>query len=247
MEMSPLSLAPSPDAARPQNRLLRLLSDDDLRHLRPHLKTVSLEPKQILHRQGERPRHVYFPNGGVVSMATLLSEGTMVEVATIGDDGIVGIEAFFGDDAVSACETIVQVPVPHESAERLSVQDFRRELVACPTLHHAVARYLEVLYAVMARLTACNVHHEVEARCARWLLTTHDRMHGQEFHLSHEFLAMMLGVRRQSVSAVAKTLRTAGFIRYVHGRVTVLDRKGLEAAACDCYPVIRTLFDRLPS
>jgi CRP-like cAMP-binding protein len=180
-------------------------------------------------------------------MVTLLSEGSMVEAATIGDDGIVGIEAFFGDDAVSACETIVQVPVLGDSAERLSVQDFRRELIACPTLHHAVARYLEILYAVMARLTACNAHHRIEERCARWLLTTHDRMHGQDFHLSHEFLAMMLGVRRQSVSVVAGTLRTAGFIRYGHGRVTVLDRKGLEAAACDCYPVIRELYDRLKS
>ena len=240
-----MALNPSFANARPRNHLLALLSDDDFRRLRPHLKTVSLEPKQVLHKQGERLRYVYFPNGGVVSMATLLSEGSMTEVATIGDDGMVGVEAFFGDDAVSASETIVQVPVPADSAERLDVPDFRRELLSRPTLHHAVARYVEILYAVMTRLMACNAHHAVDERCARWLLTMHDRMDGQEFHLSHEFLAAMLGVRRQSVSVIAGTFRSAGLIRYVHGRVTVLDPKGLEAAACECYPVIRSLYARV--
>ena len=240
--MSSLSLVPSPLDGQSRNRLLARLSEDDFHHLRPHLKTVALEPRQILHKQGERLRHIYFPNGGIISMASLLSDGAMVEAATIGDDGVVGVEAFFRDDAVSACETIVQVPVPHESAERISVQDFRRELIGCPTLHAAVSRYVEVLYSVMARLIACNAHHPVEQRCARWLLTMHDRMHGREFHLSHEFLAGMLGVRRQSVSIVAGTLRASGLIRYTHGRVTVVDRQLLEAGACDCYPVIRKLY-----
>ena len=180
-------------------------------------------------------------------MATLLPDGAMVEAATIGDDGIVGVEAFFSADAVSATETIVQVPVPNDSAERMSVEDFRRELATRPALHHAVARYVEVLYAVMTRLMACNAHHAVDERCARWLLTMHDRMNGQEFHLSHEFLAAMLGVRRQSVSVIAATFRAAGFIRYVHGRITVLDRKGLEATACDCYPTLRALYGRVKS
>ena len=108
--MSPLP--PGSSNGRPRNRLLAILSDEDFRHLRPYLKTVSLDPKQVLHKQGERVRHVYFPNGGVVSMATLLPDGAMVEVATIGDDGIVGVEAFFSADAVSATETVVQVPVP---------------------------------------------------------------------------------------------------------------------------------------
>jgi CRP-like cAMP-binding protein len=243
--MSPLPLASS--SGRPHNRLLAILSDEDFRRLRPHLKTVSLDSKHVLYKQGERLRYVYFPNGGVVSMATLLPDGAMVEVATVGDEGIVGIEAFFSGDAVSATETVVQVPVPGDSAERMSVEDFRRELAARPSLHHAVARYVEVLYAVMARLMACNAHHAVDERCARWLLTMHDRMNGQEFHLSHEFLAAMLGVRRQSVSVIAATFRAAGFIRYVHGRVAVLDRKGLEAAACDCYSMLRALYSRVKS
>ena len=241
------SSAPSPVCARPRNRLLARLTEDDFQYLRPYLKTIALEPKRILHKQGDRLRHVYFPNAGVVSMATLLPDGAMVEAATIGDDGVVGVEAVFTDDPVSACETIVQVPVPHDSAERLSVEDFRRALVARPTFHHAVARYAEILYAVMARLLACNAHHQAQERCARWLLTMYDRMHGRDFHLSHEFLAALLGVRRQSVGVVCGALRTAGIIRYTYGRVTVLDRQGLEDAACDCYPAIRALYDRLES
>jgi CRP-like cAMP-binding protein len=243
--MSPLPLASF--NGRPHNRLLAGLADQDFRHLRPCLKTISLAPRQVLHKQGERLRYVYFPNGGVVSMATLLPDGAMVEAATIGDDGIVGVEAFFSGDAVSATETIVQVPVPGDTAERVSVDDFRRELAARPSLHHAVARYVEILYATMTRLMACNAHHAVDERCARWLLTMHDRMDGQEFHLSHEFLAAMLGVRRQSVSVIAAKFRAAGFIRYTHGRITVVDRRGLEAAACDCYPVIRALHDSVKS
>jgi len=226
---------------RPQNRLLAALSDEDFRHLRPHLKTVSLDAKQVLHKQGERLRYVYFPNGGVVSMASLLPDGAMVEVATIGDDGIVGVEALFSADAVSATETIVQVPLRDDSAERLAVQDFRRELANCPSLQRAVARYVQMLYAIMSRLIACNAHHAVDERCARWLLMMNDRMNGHDFHLSHEFLAAMLGVRRQTVSLVAATLRSAGLIRYIHRRVTILDRTGLEAVGCDCYPVIRAL------
>jgi len=243
--MPPFPLA-SPNG-RPRNHLLARLSDEDFRHVRSHLKTVALAPKQVLHKQAEPLRHVYFPHGGIISMATLLPEGSMVEAATIGDDGLVGVEAFFSEDAASATETIVQVPVPNDSAEVISVHDFRRELAACSTLHHAVARYVEVLYAVMTRLLACNAHHAVDERCARWLLTMHDRLDGQDFQLSHEFLAAMLGVRRQSVSVIAGSFRAAGLIRYVHGRITVLDRKGLEAAACDCYPVIRDLYNRVKS
>ena len=230
---------------RPRNALLARLSDEDFAQVRPYLKTVPLHPRQVLHRQGERIEFVYFPNGGVVSMATLLADGSMLEAATIGSDGFVGIEAFFLDDAVSACETIVQVPVAHDSAERLSVHDFRRELASRRAFQQAVSRYVEVLYAIMTRLMACNGHHSVEQRCARWLLTVHDRMEGRDFQLSHEFLAAMLGVRRQTVSVVAGTLRTAGLISYVHGHIKILDRARLEAAACECYPVIRTLYARV--
>ena len=241
--MSPLSLVSRTARARPRNRILAQLPEEDFQRLRPYLQTVSLGNKQVLHKQGEPIRDVYFPNGGVVSMMTLMADGAMVEAATIGDNGLVGIEAFFDDRAISACETIVQVPVPADDAERMSIQDFRRQLLLCTPLRQAVGRYMETLYAIMARLNACNASHDVSERCARWLLMTHDRMHRRPFHLSHEFLAVMLGVRRQSVSVVAGTFRKSGLIDYIHGRITILDRTGLEAAACECYTVIRALTD----
>jgi CRP-like cAMP-binding protein len=156
---------------------------------------------------------------------------------------MLGVEAFLTDDAVAPGETVVQVP--DTSAEMMSVEDFRREIAGHGALHDLLGRYTQVVIAQMMQTTACNALHQVQQRCARWLLMTHDRMHEQNFYLSHEFLAVMLGVQRPTVSVVAGTLQAAGLIRYTHGRVTVRDRRGLEAASCECYPIIRAHFDRL--
>jgi CRP-like cAMP-binding protein len=227
-----------PGDGRRDNRLLARLPDEDFQQLLPHLKIIPLPAKKVLQQQGERLQSVYFPIGGVVSMAIVLPDGAMVETATIGDEGIVGIEAFFTDDAVSPCETIVQIP---GAASVLSVDRFRSELAAGGAFRDAVARYAQALYGQMTRLTACNALHQVQERCARRLLMAHDHMHEQPFYSSHESLAVMLGVRRPTVTVVAGTLQTAGLIRYTHGRITVLDRKGLEAASCECYQAIRSL------
>ncbi len=220
---------PPPTDGRPKNRLLAALPADDFNRLRPLLKTVPLVLKQVLHKQGEPIRHVYFPNGGVVSITTVLSSGTQVEAATVGDEGMLGIEAFLSAD----------------NAEMLGVAAFRREVAEHGALHDLMGRYTQIVIAQMMQSTACNVLHAVQQRCARWLLMTHDRMHEEDFNLSHEFLAVMLGVQRPTVSVVAATLQEAGLIRYTHGHVTVRNRKGLEAASCECYPIIRAHFDRL--
>jgi CRP-like cAMP-binding protein len=177
-------------------------------------------------------------------MATVLSDGALVEAATVGDGGIVGIDAFFADDAFAVCEAIVQVPVRGQTAEIMRVADFRQELARRGAFYDAIARYAQLLHAQLIRLTACNARHPVHARCARWLLTAHDHLHGEEFRLSHEFLAVMLGVRRQTVSLVAASFQAAGLIRYTHGRITVLDRGRLEHMACECYPALRALAAR---
>ena len=221
------------------NQMLARLSLEDLNRISRQLTTVRINPRQVLHKQGEEVRQVYFPNCGIISMATVLDDGAVVEAATIGDDGFVGIDAFYGDDAVSACETIVQVPVPHETAAMMAVEDFRREITEHRALHDVVAEYAQTLHARILRVTACNARHGVHERCARWLLTALDHMHGQDFHLSQEFLAVMLGVRRQSVSAVASSFQASGLIRYSHGDITVLNRRRLEDAACECYAAIR--------
>jgi CRP-like cAMP-binding protein len=234
---------PPPTDGRPKNRLLAALPDDDFRRLLPYLTTVPTRVKQVLQKNGEPLHTVYFLNGGVASITTILSDGTTVEAATIGDEGMLGIEAFLGADAIAPGETLIQVP--DTSAESMNVEDFRREVAKPGAFHDLVGRYMQVVIAHMMQTTACNVLHQVKQRCARWLLMTHDRMHERDFHLSHEFLAVMLGVQRPTVSAVAGTLQEAGLIHYTHGRVTVRDRKGLEAASCECYPIIRAHFDRL--
>ena len=234
---------PPPTDGRPKNRLLAALPPDDFHRLRPYLKTVPIRVKQVLHKNGEPFHEVYFLNGGVASITTVLRDGTTVEAATVGDEGMLGVEAFLSADAVAPGETLIQVP--DTNAEMMSVEDFRREVAVPGALRDLVGRYTQVVIAQMMQSTACNAMHQVTQRCARWLLMTHDRMHEQDFRLSHEFLAVMLGVQRPTVSAVAGSLQDAGLIRYTHGLVTVTNRQGLEGAACECYPIIRGHFDRL--
>jgi CRP-like cAMP-binding protein len=234
---------PPPGGARPANLLLAALPVDTFRGLSPFLTTIPLPPKHVLHHSGERLRHVYFLNSGVASITTRLSDGRMVEAATVGDEGMLGVEAFLGDRAVAYGKTLMQVAGTNAAAMR--VDDFRRELARRGPLHELMGRYTQVLIAQMMQSAACNAIHDVRQRCARWLLMTHDRMHEQDFRLSHEFLAIMLGVHRPTVSVIAAALQHAGLIRYAYGHVTVVDRGGLEAASCECYPLIRAQFNRL--
>ena len=238
-----LSTVRPPPGNRPKNRLLAALPDGDYDHLLPHLRTISVRRKETLHNAGERLEHVYFPNAGVFSIMTLLPDGTMVEAATVGDEGMLGIEAFLRPDAVAPGRTLLQVP--DGDAVQLSVEAFRRACAQRGALSDLIGRYAQTIIAQMMRSTACNALHPVHERCARWLLMTHDRVHLEGFHLSHEFLAVMLGVQRPTVSVVAKKLQDAGLIRYTHGRVRVLNRKGLERASCPCYVVIRRSFDSM--
>ncbi len=241
------TLVPFDPAARPRdrpsNRLLASLPEREFVQLLPHLTTIPLQVKQVLHVKGELLGAVYFPNGGVVSITTLMNDGRLVEVATIGDEGMVGIEAYLGAHAVALGDTMLQVP--DTSAEMMTVKSFRSALLAHHSFSELVGRYAQIVVAQMMQSTACNALHPVQQRCARWLLTTHDRMHRRDFSLSHEFLAVMLGVARPTVSIVAGGLQEAGLIRYSRGRMTVLDRDGLQAASCECYAIVRGHFDRL--
>ena len=231
--------------ARPKNKLLQALPAPEFERLEPHLKTIPTRAKQVFYKHGEPLTYVYFPNGGVVSITTVLSDGTMVETATVGNEGMVGIEAFFSAEPIAPGNTMMQVP--DTDAERLSIGAFRAELAQGGTLSTVMGRYVQTTIRQMMQSAACNARHQVIERCPRWLLMTHDRVEGDSFHLSQEFLAMMLGVRRQTVSLVANTLQKAGLITYRHGHVTVLDRAGLEAASCECYAATRKYFDTLQS
>jgi CRP-like cAMP-binding protein len=228
---------------RPLNRLLASLPDPDFARLSPDLLNIPSKLKQVFHQTGEPVRHVYFPNGGMISVTTGLKTGVLVEVATVGDEGMVGLEAFFGTDPLAQGDTMMQVA--DTSIEMLSVEAFAREIATRGALHDVMGRYAQLTVAQMMRSTACNALHHVQERCCRWLLMTHDRVHRDEFQLSHEFLGMMLGVRRQTVTVVAGTLQKAGLISYSHGHIRVVDRQGLEAAACECYDSIQEQVSRL--
>jgi CRP-like cAMP-binding protein len=231
--------APLRPDARPSNRLLAALPADDYHRLLPHLTTISLRAKQVLRIRDESVTRVFFPNGGVCSIVGSVTNGAMVECTTVGDEGVVGIEAFLSDEAVTPFgETIVQVP--GSDASVLSVSEFRREVARHGALERFLGRYTQGVVAQLMQQTVCSTLHDVPQRCARWLLSTHDRMHQRDFYLSHDLLALMLGVRRPTVSAVAATLQQAGFIRYAHGHVAVLNRQGLEDASCECYRIVRS-------
>jgi CRP-like cAMP-binding protein len=224
------------------NRLLAALPPADYQRILPDLKTVPITVKQVLHKHHEAVRYVYFPNGGVCSMTTVMADGSMVEVATIGYEGVVGINVFLGSDVMPGT-TLVQVG--DGSAVRMSVTAFRRELDRGGAFQKVIRRYAQALVATMMQSVACNTLHHLEQRCCRWLLMTHDRVDGDEFGLSHEFLAVMLGARRPTVTLVAGSLQRLGLIRYKHGRVRVLDRGRLEDMSCECYVTIRRHFTRL--
>jgi CRP-like cAMP-binding protein len=232
---------------RPRNRLLSLLPETEFQRLAPDLKTITVKVKDVFHHHGRPLEYVYFLNGGVASITTLLSNGSMVETATVGDEGMLGIEAFLGENAVAQSETMMQVPASDGTAtvEMLSVAAFRQELARGGVLRDLTGRYAQVILAQMMQSAGCNALHPVHERCCRWLLQTHDRVHSDTFQLSQEFLAIMLGVRRQTVTVVAGTLQQAGLIEYKHGHITILDRTGIEAASCECYAAIRKQYDRL--
>jgi CRP-like cAMP-binding protein len=187
-------------------------------------------------------RDVVFLNGGVASVTTVMRDGTMIEVATIGREGIVGIETLFGGDR-AAGETMMQVP--DTDGEFLSLGAFRAELDRRGALFECTQRYSQAVVTLMMHSTACMAIHAVQERCCRWLLMTHDRVERDDFHLSQEFLAIMLGSTRPTVSLIAGTLQKAGLITYTHGHMTILDRKGLEAGSCECYATVKGHFDRL--
>jgi CRP-like cAMP-binding protein len=235
---------PPPVDSRPNNKLLACLPRTDFARLRPHLRTIPLQVKQILHPVNEPVREVFFLNGGVASMTTVMKNGAMVEIATVGDEGLVGINAFFGGDMLSG-ETMMQVSMPDTNAQVMPVAIFKRELDRGGPFVECVRRYSQALLMLMMQSTGCMALHPVQERCCRWLLMTHDRVHQDEFHLSHEFLAMMLGSTRPTVTLVAGTLQKAGLIKYTHGRIRILDRQSLEAASCECYATVRQHFDRL--
>ena len=214
------------------NHLLGALPPADYARVVRSLDVISLELKQTVHKAGEPVEHVYFPGGGFVSMLTVLEDGSMVEISTIGREGVTGLPAAMNGQP-SFCETFVQGAAP--TCWRMSIAAFHRELEHRGTFYELVSRYNYVLAGLFMQSTACNATHSVEQRLSRWLLMAQDRMEADDFPLTQEFVAMMLGASRPMVTVVAGTLQNAGLITYHRGHLTIVDREKLEAASCECY------------
>ena len=223
------------------NQLLASLPPDALAALLPKLKPVTLAMREGLYGQGKPIEAVYFPHCGMVSQVTNLDEGVQAEVGIIGREGMLGTTLLSGA-TVSFVESMVQMP---GSGWRMDARDFQREAEANAPFRHLMPRYNEAMCAQVIQTAACNGRHELEQRLARWLLMAHDRADGDELPLTQEFMAMMLGVHRPSITVTAGILQRAGLIRHASGRITVLDRPRLEAASCECYGAVRQRFAAL--
>lgn len=225
-----------------ENRLLAALPPPEYARLTARMSDATFGYRDVVYRAGGPIDHVYFPRGGVLSCVVLMEDGGTAEVAGVGREGMVGVSAFLGADR-SQEQVFCQIP-PCE-CRRMPAAEFAAEVARGGPLRDVAYAYTRAALAASARQVACNCLHSADERCARWLLQSHDRASADEFPLTHEFLAQMLGVRRATVTVTAGSLQTAGLITYKSGRVTVRDRAGLEGAACECYAVIRDTFAAL--
>lgn len=225
----------------PLNRLLAVLPRRESQRLLADCQAVELQLGKVLYEPDARIRHVYFPTDSFISLMIPVDGVTNLEVGLIGNEGMLGSPVILGVD-VSPLRALVQGA---GLAWRMSAAMFARQLGRSPVLRRRLHRYLQVQLSQLAQTAACTRFHVVEKRLARWLLMTQDRAHGDEFRVTHEFLAYMLGVRREGVTQAANALQLRKLIRYHRGAVTVLDRLGMEAAACGCYQADRDTYDRL--
>jgi len=224
-----------------RNVLLASLPEARRRPLMARGEAIFLRKKDLLYEADGPIRHVYFPQGGVVSLLVIMHDGRTVEVGTVGNEGIVGVPALLGATR-SPIRAVTQIA---GEALRIDVELFRKEMRRGGPLPDLMHRYVQAVLHQRAQLAACNHLHSVEERMCRWLLSAQDRVGSDEFPLTQEFLAAMLVVRRASVTVVAGLLQRAGLIRYSRGRITILDRRGLEAASCECYHVFKREQDRV--
>ena len=234
---------PPPTRTAVRNRLLGALPAEVYARISVSLETVPLVLKDVLHQPGEPIEEVYFPGGGFCSILTRLADGSMVEVATVGREGMVGVAAIL--DRPQPAPSITMVQAAADLCYRMSVDAFRHELKRQGPFYELLTRYAVAHLGFVMQSTACNAKHSVEQRLARWLLLAHDRIGHDQFPLTQEFAAMMLGASRPTVTSVAGTLQRAGLVAYHRGVLRIVNRRKLEKASCECYRATTALLDEV--
>jgi CRP-like cAMP-binding protein len=230
------------DSAEPRNNfLLAALPDSEWGRWQPLLEKVEMPLGQVLYEPGNTLAHVYFPTTSIVSLLYVMENGASAEIAVVGNEGLVGISLFMGGESTPS-RAVVQ-SAGH--GLRLKAQLMKNEFERAGPVLHLLLRYTQALITQMAQTAACNRHHTLDQQLCRWLLLSLDRLRTNDLAMTQELIANMLGVRREGVTEAALKLQQAGLISYARGRITVLDRAGLEKRTCECYAVVKREYDRL--
>jgi CRP-like cAMP-binding protein len=231
-----MPLSPDPKT----NQLLAALPDADWQRWLPQLEWVDLPLGQVVYESGSTQSHVYFPTTAIVSLLYVMENGSSAEIAVVGHEGVVGISLFMGGESTPSRGVVQSAG----KGLRMTAQAIKKEFKRGPVLH-LLLRYTQALITQMAQTAVCNRHHTLDQQLCRWLLLSLDRLPGNELVMTQELIANMLGVRREGVSESALKLQNIGLIRYARGRITVVDRPGLEKRTCECYAVVKKEYDRL--
>ncbi|WP_168013040.1 Crp/Fnr family transcriptional regulator [Halomonas salinarum] len=226
-----------------QNHLLAALPRDECQRLSPHLERVDLRLGESLAESGKVMRHVYFPTNAIVSLLCVMGDGDLTEMTVVGVEGIVGISLFMGGETTPSRAVVQNAG----SAYRLKGQLLKDEFGRATTLQYRLLHYTQALITQMSQTAVCNRHHSLDQQLCRWLLLSLDRLPTNELVMTQELIANMLGVRREGVTESAGKLQRAGLISYHRGRISILDRPGLEERVCECYSVVKKEYDRLLS
>ncbi|MHB8744301.1 MAG: Crp/Fnr family transcriptional regulator [Sulfuricaulis sp.] len=223
------------------NLLLAALPDTELKRWLPELELIDMPLGHVLYESGSTEMYVYFPTSAIVSLLSVMKNGDSAEIAVVGNEGIVGFSLFMGGDSTPSRAVVQNAGKLYRLKAHIMKDGFER---GGPVLH-LLLRYTQALITQMSQIAVCNRHHSLDQKLCRWLLLSLDRLPGNELVMTQELISTVLGVRREGVTESATKLQKAGLIRYSRGRITVLNRKGLEWRVCECYAVIQEEYDRL--
>src|SRR5271165_2173212 len=224
-----------------QNHLLDALPSGDFERIASHLEVIRMDLGEVLYEPGARLRHVYFPTTSIVSLLYVMEDGASAEIAVVGNEGMLGISLFMGGETTPSHAVVQSAGY----GVRLQAHLLKEEFARFGPMMHLLLRYTQALITQMAQTAVCNRHHSVDQQLCRWLLLSLDRLQSNDLSMTQELISNMLGVRREGVTEAAGKLQEAGLFNYRRGRISVLDRKGLEARSCECYRVVKSEFDRL--